>query len=118
MSGVAAVLLGAFGAHSVADSLTPARMAIYQTAVQYHLIHTLALLATATIAQWHPSSSSLKWSARAFLVGVLLFSGSLYLYALSGVSWLGMIAPLGGLAFVAGWLLLAVHGWRKAAGRS
>ena len=101
--GALAVALGAFAAHGLKPHLSPALMQTYQTAVQYHFIHTLALLAILSLPL---NERSLLWAARCFMLGIVLFSGSLYLIAISGISILGMITPVGGSAFIAGWLLL------------
>ena len=103
ISGALAVVLGAFAAHGLKTYLSPQLMQTYQTAVQYHFIHTLALL---VIINLPLSERSLEWVARSFLVGILIFSGSLYTLALTGISAIGILTPLGGCAFIGGWLLL------------
>jgi uncharacterized membrane protein YgdD (TMEM256/DUF423 family) len=112
LSGFAAVALGAFGAHGLKARLGTDLLAVYQTGVQYHFYHTLALLAVALLALQAPQLSSLRWSGWLFAAGILIFSGSLYVLALSGVRWLGAITPFGGVAFLGGWLLLAVAAWQ------
>jgi uncharacterized membrane protein YgdD (TMEM256/DUF423 family) len=126
ISGFIAVALGAFGAHGLRQRLGADMLAVYQTGVQYHFYHTLALLAVALLlmvvpqsplssSSLHPSSlrSSflLKWSGNLFAVGIVIFSGSLYVLAISGVRWLGAITPLGGVAFLGGWICLALAAW-------
>ena len=103
-----AVLLGAFGAHALKDRLDESMMNVYQTAIQYHFYHALGLVLVGILALHFPSSSLLRWSGTALIAGILLFSGSLYLLAISNVRWLGMITPIGGMAFVTGWVLLLV----------
>ena len=103
-----AVILGAFGAHGLKGRLTEDLLAIYQTGVQYHFYHSLGLLLIGVIAWQLPGSVWLKWSAWIMLAGIILFSGSLYLLALTNVRWLGMITPIGGIAFIVAWLLLLV----------
>ena len=103
LSGAIAVMLGAFAAHSMKDSLTPQMLDIYQTGVLYHFIHTVALLGALGLPL---SERSLHWAARCFMLGIVLFSGSLYLIAVSGFSVLGIVTPIGGSAFIVGWLLL------------
>ncbi len=98
------VALGAFGAHGLKAVLDSDRLAWWNTAVQYQLWHAVGLLAIAAVAL--PGTRTV---AILLALGVLLFSGSLYVMALTGMRWLGMITPLGGLAMIAGWLLLA---WR------
>lgn len=103
-----AVLLGAFGAHSLKTRLTDEMLAVYQTGVQYHFYHSLGLIIIGIVAFHLPASALLKWSAWIMLAGILLFSGSLYLLAITNIRWLGMITPLGGTAFIVAWLLLAM----------
>jgi uncharacterized membrane protein YgdD (TMEM256/DUF423 family) len=113
-SGFLAVALGAFGAHGLKTRLSPELMAVYQTAVQYHFYHTLALLGVAMLLLRYPQHSVLLACAALLVLGLLLFSGSLYLMALSGVRWLGAITPLGGVALLLAWLLLAWFGVKSA----
>lgn len=101
-----AVALGAFAAHGLKDVLTPDMKAVFETGVRYHAYHALALLAAAWLMDRQPSKA-LTVAAWCFLVGILLFSGSLYALSLTGAKKLGMITPVGGLLFLAGWLLLA-----------
>ena len=108
ISGFFAVAFGAFGAHALKQRLSADMLAVYETAVQYHFYHTLALVAVALLAMYGVQGSVLKASGWLFLVGLILFSGSLYALALSGIKILGTITPLGGLCFLAGWLCLAV----------
>jgi uncharacterized membrane protein YgdD (TMEM256/DUF423 family) len=103
-----AVAFGAFGAHVVEDMLTPDRFEIYQTAVQYHFYHALGLLLIGAVSFHLSDSRSLSWSGILILTGIIIFSGSLYLLTLTDTSWLGMITPFGGFAFIGGWILLAV----------
>lgn len=104
---VAAVALGAFGAHAVKSRLAPDSFAIYQTAVQYHFWHALGLLGVGILmAQW-PTAHALAWTAWLLIAGLLFFCGSLYALALTGASWLGALTPIGGAAFIAAWLSLA-----------
>ncbi len=102
-----AVVCGAFGAHALRGVLAPERQAVYQTAVQYHFLHALGLLAVALTLERLPGQRLLRWAGGCMIAGVVLFSGSLYLLSLSGSGWLGAVTPLGGLAFIAAWLLLA-----------
>ncbi|MFZ1641398.1 MAG: DUF423 domain-containing protein [Candidatus Contendobacter sp.] len=103
-----AVALGAFGAHALKKTLTPEMMAVYETAIHYHVYHALGLLAIGLLALHLPDSGALRWAGILMAVGLLLFSGSLYALSLSGLRWLGAITPGGGAAFLAAWLLLAV----------
>jgi uncharacterized membrane protein YgdD (TMEM256/DUF423 family) len=102
------VLLGAFGAHALKARLAPEMMAIYHTAIQYHLFHALGLLVIGLLALWLPASAYLRWAGWFMLAGIVLFCGSLYLLSLSGVRWLGAITPLGGIAFVVAWALFCL----------
>ncbi|MDG4597649.1 MAG: DUF423 domain-containing protein [Candidatus Contendobacter sp.] len=103
-----AVTLGAFGAHVLKKTLTPEFMAVYETAVNYHVYHALGLLAVGLLALQLPDSGALRWAGILMAAGLLLFSGSLYALSLSGIRGLGAITPLGGVAFLVAWLLLAV----------
>ncbi len=109
------VVLGAFGAHALRDRLSPDLLAVFETGVRYHFYHALALFAAAYAAsRWPDGSGGLAgWC---FLAGLALFSGSLYLLALTGVRWLGAITPLGGVAFIAGWVALAWTATRSSSG--
>jgi uncharacterized membrane protein YgdD (TMEM256/DUF423 family) len=110
----AGVVSGAFGAHALRSRLDPQMLAVWQTAVQYHLIHALGMIAIA-FAGWQWPHLLLSWAGWLLLAGILLFSGSLYLLALTGVRGLGAITPFGGIAFIAGWLVLAWAGAKLAA---
>lgn len=103
--GFLGVALGAFGAHLLKSRLSPDLLAIWQTAVLYHLLHAVALLALALYGR--SSGADIRVGAIAFTAGILIFSGSLYALALSGVRVLGAVTPLGGLAFLAGWAWVA-----------
>ncbi|MFW1677342.1 DUF423 domain-containing protein [Pontibacter sp. JAM-7] len=107
ISGLLAVALGAFGAHALKARLAPELYAAYQTGVEYQFYHTLALLLVVVMRQQH-DLLPLRWSAWTFIAGILLFCGSLYVLALSGVGALGMITPLGGLLLLCGWGCLVV----------
>ena len=100
------VAAGAFGAHALADSVSPERIKVFDTAARYHLIHSLALVLTGIIAATWPSTQS-TIAGYLFLAGIAIFSGSLYLLVLTDTSWLGAVTPLGGLALIAAWCMLA-----------
>jgi len=108
LNGFLAVALGAFGAHGLKARLGPEALQVYQTGVQYHLIHALALLAVGIAAHPAPNSPYLRGAGWLFLAGIILFSGSLYVLSITGERWLGMITPVGGVAFLLGWVLLAI----------
>ncbi len=99
--GFLGVALGAFGAHALKAKVSPEMLAVWHTGVLYHLIHALVLLALALYAK--ATGVDIRWGARFFAVGILLFSGSLYALTLSGIRPLGAITPLGGAAFLLGW---------------
>ncbi len=113
LSALTAVAMGAFGAHGLKQSLTPEMMSVYKTAVDYQMWHALGLGMIALVSDQNRSSKLLKWSGWLLFVGIVLFSGSLYFLALSNIKWLGMITPLGGMAFLGGWLLLLVFAARN-----
>lgn len=103
----AAVAAGAFGAHTLAKHIGPERIAIWQTAVQYHAWHGLAIFAVGLLMRLSPGRGPLVAAAWLFMAGIVMFSGSLYLLATTGASRLGLITPFGGIAFLAGWATLA-----------
>jgi len=103
-----AVAFGAFGAHSLKAILAPDMLAVFETGVRYQMYHALALLAVGWAAHQYPQAS-FHIAGWLFVAGIVLFSGSLYVLALSGVRWLGAITPLGGVCFLAGW---AVFAWQ------
>lgn len=112
IAGLLAVAFGAFGAHALRGRLDAPARAIFETAVQYHFYHSLALLAVGLLAVSASDTNLLKSGGWLFTIGLFLFSGSLYALSLTGVKWLGAITPLGGLAFIAGWGCLAAFGWK------
>jgi uncharacterized membrane protein YgdD (TMEM256/DUF423 family) len=109
--GFTGVALGAFAAHGLKNRLTPEYLAIFHTGVTYQLVHTLALLGVALLATQIPGRL-VSWAGGSFAVGILLFSGSLYVLTLTGVSKLGIVTPFGGLAFLVGWFCLGLAAWR------
>lgn len=115
LNGFIAVALGAFAAHGLKNILSPELLNTFQTGVQYHMYHALALLGVGLLALHYPSNPTLKASGYLFLVGIVLFSGSLYVLALSGIRWLGAITPLGGVAFLTAWALMAWSMFRAQA---
>lgn len=115
LSGMLAVAFGAFGAHALKGRLDDYALGVFQTAVQYHFYHSLALLAVGVVALSQPETALLRSSGWLFIIGIVIFSGSLYLLSISGMRWLGAVTPLGGLAFIAGWGCLAAAGWKLLA---
>ena len=114
-AGALGVVLGAFGAHALRGSIEPRLIETFQTAVQYQLIHALALLLVSLTMGWLGQSLSFEISAYAFMAGIILFSGSLYGLVLTEMRWLGPVTPLGGLCLIVGWLALLVGGLRQIA---
>jgi uncharacterized membrane protein YgdD (TMEM256/DUF423 family) len=102
-----AVAFGAFGAHIVQDMLTPERFDVYQTGVEYHFYHALGLLIAGAVSMHFKNNKWITRSAGLFVIGILIFSGSLYILTLTDTGWLGAIAPIGGVAFILGWIFFA-----------
>jgi uncharacterized membrane protein YgdD (TMEM256/DUF423 family) len=107
-NGFLAVAAGAFGAHALKARLSVEHLASWETASHYHLIHAVMLVLVGTMLGPDSNSRMLPWAGRFFMAGIVLFSGSLYLLAVSGVRKLGIVTPFGGLCFLAGWLMLAI----------
>lgn len=108
LSGALAVGLGAFGAHSLEPLLIKnGRLDTFETAVSYHFYHVIALFGIGLLSMIKPKWKFLRFSAWCMILGILIFSGSLYVLSLSGITWLGAITPLGGVGFILGWLALA-----------
>lgn len=103
-----AVALGAFGAHALKKKLNADMMKVYETGVQYHIAHGLGMLVVGTLGHSLTHSTLAVTAGWLLFVGIILFSGSLYILSLTGVRKLGAITPLGGLAFIAGWIVLLV----------
>src|SRR5256885_5249448 len=114
VAGLIAVGFGAFGAHGLRGRLTPEMLAVFETGVRYHMYHALALLLTAAVAG-RLDSRAVVAAGWLFVAGIVLFSGSLYLLAVTGVTALGSLTPIGGVAFLAGWALLAFPSFLTAA---
>ncbi len=109
-----AVALGAFGAHAMRGRVAEAMLANYETGVRYHFYHALALVAVVVAIQRWPSSNLPVVAGWLFVVGILIFSGSLYIMAFTGLRWLGAITPIGGVALIAGWICLLLVAWRSS----
>jgi len=103
-----AVAMGAFGAHIVQDMLTSDRFEVYKTGVEYHFYHALGLLILGVISIKIPGSRWLKWSGYCLISGIVIFPGSLYILTLTDTGWLGAITPIGGVAFIFGWIFLVI----------
>ena len=107
-----AVMLGAFGAHALSARLTAEMQAVWHTAEQYQFYHALALLAVGVLARQGLTGAATGVAGLCFAAGVLIFSGSLYVLALTGVRWIGAITPFGGVLLIVGWMALVVAVWR------
>ena len=112
VSGFLSVALGAFGAHALKEKLDEYSLGIFHTGVTYQTTHALALVLVALLLKWYPDSSGLVWAGWCFAAGTVIFSGSLYTLAMTGIKVLGAITPIGGVLFLAGWALLAFHAWK------
>ncbi|HRI26434.1 MAG TPA: DUF423 domain-containing protein [Chitinophagales bacterium] len=116
--GAVAVVLGAFGAHGLKAKITPDQLQVFETGVKYLFYHAIALLATGFLYQKLPHTTTL-YAGYAFIGGIVLFSGSLFLLSnkdwlgIAGWRWLGPITPLGGVMFITGWLMLAYSIWKN-----
>lgn len=115
INGFLGVAAGAFGAHALKARLSPDLLVVFETGVRYHLYHALALLGVAFVASVRPTGLT-QAAGWAMLAGIVLFCGSLYALALSGVRALGAVTPFGGVAFLAGWVLLAIACLRTVPG--
>lgn len=103
-----AVGFGAFGAHGLEGRISARLIEVYQTGVQYHIMHALGLLAIGLAAAHMGGSALIAWAGWLLFAGIIIFSGSLYTMAFTGIGWLGAITPIGGTAFIAGWVLLVI----------
>ncbi|MCD9022839.1 DUF423 domain-containing protein [Cohnella silvisoli] len=108
LTAMLSVVFGAFGAHILESRLTADELDVYQTGVQYQMFHAVGILLIALLIDRLPSRKLATWAARLMLIGIVLFSGSLYALALSGEKVLGAITPIGGVAFIAGWICMAL----------
>ena len=113
VNGLLSVMLGAFMSHSLEETITTELLGVFQTGVSYHMYHSLAALAAGILSHIFPKVRLLKFSAYSFLLGIMLFSGSLYLLALTELPMIGMITPIGGIFFIFGWIMLCIFGAKK-----
>lgn len=102
------VLLGAFGAHALKHRIDPELLAVYQTGVQYHIVHAIGIILVGVLVHALPSSKSLPIAGWTMVGGVIVFSGSLYVLSLTGIRAFGIVTPLGGFALLMAWLLMAI----------
>ena len=114
LSGFLAVALGAFAAHGLRGKLDDRLMHAFETGVSYQISHTLVLILCCVMIEQWGKHWSLEYAAYSFALGIVFFSGSLYLLAVTGMKWLGPVTPIGGLFFMIGWLLLTVGIWQLA----
>jgi len=112
---IVAVSAGAFGAHGLRRFVTPELLAVWHTGVQYHLVHALGLFLVSWLSTRYPATGLLSIAGLLMFVGIVLFSGSLYALTLTGTRWLGAITPLGGVAFLLAWAMVAWSAWRAPA---
>lgn len=110
---VLAVGLGAFGAHGLQPKLSERMFEIYQTGVQYHMIHAIGILIIAIVADRLGNPAMLSWAGWTMFLGIIFFSGSLYVLSISGIKILGAITPIGGVFFIVGWVLLAISAFKN-----
>ena len=113
ISGVMTVIFGAFAAHILKTQLSTNMWSVFETGIQYQAWHSLALLACGIWARTMPSKA-VSYAALFFALGIVCFSGSLYVLALTGIKWFGPITPIGGVFFIFGWVALIVAAWRSA----
>lgn len=112
-----AVMAGAFGAHALRDLVSERSMGVFQTGVQYQMIHSLGLILIAILGALDVSRRLLVLAAGFLVAGVVMFSGSLYLLVLTEMRWVGPVTPLGGLCFMVGWILVVIAGLRQGHGQ-
>ena len=113
INGLLAVGLGAFMSHSLEEFISTELLSAFQTGVSYHMFHSLAALAVGVLSHIFPKARLLKFSAYSFLLGIVFFSGSLYLLALTESPMIGMVTPIGGIFLIFGWFALCIFGTRK-----
>ena len=113
LSGLVSVVLGAFGAHALRGRLDERAMHAFETGVNYQFTHTIMLLVCCFMIEQWGKQSYLEYAIYAFMLGIILFSGSLYLNAVAQLKWLGPVTPLGGVCFILGWALLTVAIWQR-----
>ncbi len=111
LNALLAVVLGAFGAHGLKNHLSPEMLTVYHTGVEYHAWHALGLILIGLLSVQLPGNAWLAWAGGFMLVGILLFSGSLYVLSITGIRWLGAITPFGGTAFIIAWAITVIAFW-------
>lgn len=113
ISGFISVALGAFAAHGLKEQLSPLLLNTFKTGVEYQFMHALALILIAIVMHIKPTIKLYQTAGIAFLIGILLFSGSLYILALTGLKYFGIITPIGGVAFLIGWVYFTLAAWKS-----
>jgi uncharacterized membrane protein YgdD (TMEM256/DUF423 family) len=113
LSALTGVGLGAFGAHGLKNSLSPEMLAVYQTGVTYQMWHALGLMGISLLQQQTAESKLIVWSGWLMFIGIIVFSGSLYLLAILNLKWIGIITPIGGVSFIVAWVLIAIFATQK-----
>lgn len=113
LSALIGVGMGAFGAHGLKTIIAPEMMAVYQTGVSYQMWHALALIGIAIMHYQNPVSKLLNWAGWLMFIGIMLFSGSLYLLVLLNLNWLGIVTPFGGVSFLIAWLFVSIYAAKK-----
>ena len=113
ISAFTGVAMGAFGAHALKAVLSPEMLEVYKTGVNYQMWHALGLIGIALIHRQTPDSPLILWAGHLMFAGIVLFSGSLYLLTILNLKWLGMITPLGGVAFLGAWLLITLYAVKR-----
>ena len=113
LSAMVGVGLGAFGAHGLKSVLNPELLTVYQTGVTYQMWHALGLMGISLVNQQSPESKLINWAGWLMFIGIILFSGSLYLLAILNLKWIGIITPIGGVSFIMAWVLIAIFATKK-----
>ena len=113
LSAMTGVGLGAFGAHGLKNVLSPELLTVYQTGVTYQMWHALGLMGIALLHQQAAESKLINWAGWLMFIGIILFSGSLYLLAILNLKWIGIITPIGGVSFIMAWVLIAIFATKK-----
>lgn len=114
LSGLVSVILGAFGTHGLRGKIEDNMLQAFETGVSYQLSHTLALFGVCILMQMWGVKTALQVAGYGFIIGIVLFSGSLYGLALTGVKWFGPVTPVGGIALISGWAALTYAVWKNA----
>ena len=109
-----AVFMGAIGAHSLKTIITEDMLFVFQTAVQYHFYHSLGLMIIGVLTIYFKSVKYIEIAGWIMFIGIILFSGSLYTLSITNMRWVGLITPIGGIAFIVSWVLIAITVWKRS----